>query len=191
MFFLCRSKIVWENRKHGDQGNDCLVSVDGTDCRIPFQQASPESFYTYKHNGAGLRYEVALCILTGWIVWVMGPFPPGDWVDVECFRFALKQKLDRFEHVEADDGYIGEDPGKVKVPGSMVHDQDEKQLYVRGRVRRRQETVNLRIKFFTCMNTVFRHHISFHGTCFKACAVLVQLAIENGHPLFEAGEYLD
>ena len=28
------AQIVWENRKGGDIGNDCLVSVDGTDCSI-------------------------------------------------------------------------------------------------------------------------------------------------------------
>jgi len=33
-------QIVWENRKKGDKGNDCLVSVDGTDCHIPRQNAA-------------------------------------------------------------------------------------------------------------------------------------------------------
>ena len=91
-------------------GNDCLISVDGTDCPIPYQQAVPEAWYTKKFNGHGLRYEIGVCIITGYIVWLMGPFPCGDWPDIVCFRYALRQMLDASERVEADDGYIGEDP---------------------------------------------------------------------------------
>jgi len=130
-------------------------------------------------------------MLTGEIVWVMGPFPCGDWPDVEIFRCALKHLLGENERVEADDGYIGEDPKNVKVPASVVHDQDNKQLHVRSRVRRRQETVNKRIKQFTCMKVTFRHALSFHGDCFRACAVLTQLSIECGHPLFDTSEHQD
>ena len=32
----------------------------------------------------------------------MGPFPCGDWPDIVCFRYALKQMLDDEERVEAD-----------------------------------------------------------------------------------------
>jgi hypothetical protein len=100
--------------------------------------------------------------------------------------------LEEGERVEADDGYVGEDPLNVKAASSIVHDQDEKLLYIRSRVRRRHETVNKRIKQFKCMDTVFRHDISFHGTCFCACVVvLTQLSINNGHPLFSVSEYSD
>jgi len=114
----------------------------------------------------------------------MGPFPCGDWPDVECFRFAVKQMLEDDERVEADDGYVGEDPVNAKVPGSVVHQHDDKQLCIRGIVRRRHETANKRIKQFECVNTVFRHDLSFHGDCFK-------LSIENGHPLFPTQDYRD
>jgi hypothetical protein len=187
--FFCW-KIVWEDRKKGDVQSDCLVSVDGTDCRIPMQRQAPEAFYSHKFNGPpGLRYEVAVCILTGDIVSVVGPFPCGDWPDVEIFRYCLKGMLDEYERVEADDGYVGEDPVNVKVPGSLVHMHDEQQLYIRSRVRRRHETVNKRIKQFKCLDTVFRHGLSFHGTCFRACAVLTQLSIKHGNPLFTVDNY--
>lgn len=167
------------------------MSVDGTDCMIAYQQAAPEAFYTYKHNCSGLRYEIGVCIRTGDIVWVMGPFPCGDWPDIEIFRYALKQLLEENERVEADDGYVGEDPSNIKVPGSIVHQHGNKQLYVRGRVRRRHETVNKRIKQFKCLDTVFRHNLDFHGDCFRACAVLTQLQFEIGHPMFSTDEYKD
>lgn len=191
MFILHFYKICWENRKKGDKRNDCLTSVDATDCHIYRQHDNPKAFFSHKFGGPGLRYEIAVCILTGDIVWVMGPFPCGDWPDIVIFRYALRNLLEEGERVEADDGYVGEDPQNVKAASSMVHDQDEKQLYIRSRVRRRHETVNKRIKQFKCMDTVFRHDISFHGTCFRACAVLTQLSINNGHPLFSINEYSD
>ena len=30
-----------------------------------------------KHNGPGIKYEVAVCIKPGWIVWANGPFKAG------------------------------------------------------------------------------------------------------------------
>merc|ERR1719217_159460 len=61
--------IVWEHRKTNDRGDDCLVSVDCTDC--PFQQIlidNPDkpgkkminkALYSFKLEGPGLRYEIA------------------------------------------------------------------------------------------------------------------------------------
>ena len=122
---------MWENRKRGDIGNDCLVSVDGTDCSILRQKGDPKSWSSHKFNmKPGVRYELGICILTDDIVWVMGPLPCGDWPDINVFRYALKQMLDEGERVEADDGYVGDDPTHVKVPGSFVHPQEDKILCV-------------------------------------------------------------
>lgn len=171
------------------------MSVDGVDCKILRQMKAHEAFNSHKFGGKGggpgLRYEVGLCILTGDIVWVLGPFPCGDWPDINIFRFALKHLLEDGERVEADDGYVGEDPLRVKTTHGAVHNPDPQVKYVRARVRLRHETVNKRIKQFECMKTVFRHAVEFHGTCFRACAVLTQLSINNGNPLFEVGQYLD
>ena len=166
-----------------------LVSFAGR-YRIHRQNAAPKAWFSHKFGGPGVRYEVGVCILTGWIVWVLGPFPCGDWPDISIFRFALKNMLEPNERVEADDGYVGEDPLHVKAPASMVHDQDEKRKIMRSRVRSRHETVNKRLKQFKCLE-IFRHDVQLHGTCFRACAVLTQLEIENGHPLFSVSEYSD
>ncbi|MEL7343218.1 MAG: hypothetical protein AAGM67_22230, partial [Bacteroidota bacterium] len=67
-------QIVWENRKKQDIRNDCLVSVDGVDFQIPY---SGRQFKSHKFKfGSALRYEAAVCILTGELVWVNGPFEP-------------------------------------------------------------------------------------------------------------------
>ena len=65
-------KIVWENRKLRDMGNDCFVSVDGVDFEItepyPYERVWSKRWFTPKFKGPGVRYEVAICILTGEIV---------------------------------------------------------------------------------------------------------------------------
>jgi hypothetical protein len=92
--------------------------------------------------------------------------------------------LDLNERVEADDGYIGEDPVHVKTPSGPRIDTPAEQRY-KSTLRMRHETVNKRIKTFGCLSTKhFRHDAVFHSGCFRAVAVLIQLSIERGHPLF-------
>lgn len=189
--YLMDKVVIWENRKIGDIGNDCLVSIDCTDCKVPKQNSNAKAFTSHKFKESGVRYEIAVCIITGEIVWVMGPLPCGDWPDVEVFRFAIKHMLGPFERVEADDGFIGEDPEKAKVPASMVHDQDDRVLRVRSIVRRRHETVNKRIKQFRSVKNVFEHDLTLHAYFFRACVVLTQLSIKNGEPLFSVDDYKD
>ena len=73
-------------------------------------------WYSYKFNGPGLRYEVGLCILTGRIVWVHGPIPPGGWNDLQIFRHSLVTHLGQGERVETDRGYRGEYPQRGRIP---------------------------------------------------------------------------
>ncbi len=72
-FFLL--KIWFGNRKRGDVGNDCLLSVDGTDFHVAKSYEKP--FYSHKFKKSGFRYEVALCMTTGDICWWAGPYLPG------------------------------------------------------------------------------------------------------------------
>ena len=55
---------------------------------------------------------------------------------------------------------------------------------MQSRVRSRQETVNKRFKQWEILVQVYRHDITMHGYVFRAIAVITQLAIENGEPLF-------
>ena len=79
------TQIVWENRFLGVQNarNKCFVSVDGTD--LPIQEPCrpiDKSYYSHKINQAAVRYEVAVGISNGYIVWVNGPFPAGEYSDL-------------------------------------------------------------------------------------------------------------
>ena len=84
-----------------DKGNDCLISVDGTDFQIP---EHGQTLYSHKFKKSGLHCEVALCILTGSIVWINGPYECRLWPDISIFSNSLKTHLAPNERVEADDG---------------------------------------------------------------------------------------
>lgn len=131
---------------------------------------------------------MALNILTGDICWINGPFLPGEKNDLEIFRSSLMTWLEPFERVEADDGYEGEAPLKVKCPSSIGIPEEKHRMM--GIVRRRQETVNRRFKQWSILKQVFRHELSMHGRVFAAIVVISQLAIQNGEPLFQV-EYSD
>ena len=179
-------QVKWKNRYHGDVQNDCLVSVDGTDFQIPFLG---RKFHSHKYKfGSALRYKVAVCILSGVLVWINGPYEPGIWNDISIFRHALLTELDDGERVEADNGYRGELPMYVKCPKSIAnHAAIEAAAAF---VRRQQKMINKRFKQWGILKQVFRGDITQHGQVFRVCAIVTQLAIENGEPLFQV-DYKD
>ena len=159
------------------------MSIDGTDFRIPNHGPA---FLSHKYNKkSALRYEVGLCILTGDIVWINGPYEAGRWPDIEIFRDSLLSFLEENERVEADDGYIGEHPAHVKCPKGFANLQITE--YMQQRIRNRQETVNKRFKDWGCLKVTWRGELSLHGDVFRLIAVVTQLSINNGEKLFECG----
>jgi DDE superfamily endonuclease len=158
------------------------MTVDGTDFRIA-EHGKP--FYSFKFRKSALRYEVALCILTGDIVWINGPYEAGRWNDISIFRNSLMSHLAPNERVEADDGYVGEHPQHVKCPKGFANIPETE--YMQQRARNQQETVNKRFKNWGCMKQVWRHDIALHGEAFRATAVVTQISINNGEKLFEVG----
>ncbi len=61
---------------------------------------------------------------------------------------------------------------------------------MQGTARSHHETLNRRLKNWGILEKVYRHDITVHGMVFYACAVITQLSIANGEPLFEI-EYGD
>ena len=78
-------QIKWENRFHGYRGRSCLVMVDGTDFWICELKPFAKGFYSHKFAKAELHYEVGVCIQTGLIVWINGPFAVGKSNDITIF----------------------------------------------------------------------------------------------------------
>jgi len=166
------------------------MSIDGTDFEILQQGPAVKgnAFGSHKYAGkSALRYELGIDILAGNLVWVGGPYPAGAWPDIKIFKNELAHLLEPGERVEADNGYVGH-PDKIKCPNNDCNPTEN--LGMQARVRSRHETFNGRLKFWGILGQVYRHDIRVHGSVFYACAVITQLAIMNGEPLFEV-EYGD
>lgn len=133
------NQILFENRKKGDNGSDCLLSVDGTDFRIRWLS---RIFWSYKFKMCGLRYEVGIGIQSGDICWINGPYEPGLYNDDMIFGDALVQELEPGERVEADDGYRGHAPEHVRCPSCISNPIEDEAM--QKRVRSRHETCNKR-----------------------------------------------
>ena len=86
--------------------------------------------------------KFAFCIKTGWFVWIHGVFPCVDWPDVCIFHHGFKNMLGEKEHVEADDGHIGEDPKHIKVPKGIRYKQNDNQHTAAALARHHHETGN-------------------------------------------------
>ena len=85
---------------------DCMISVDCLDCPCSEKYPFSTEIFSVKFNGPGIKYEVGICIKTGHIVWINGPFPAGK-PEVTIFRGDLETKLLPWELVEADTGLTG------------------------------------------------------------------------------------
>jgi hypothetical protein len=174
-------QICFNDRKAGGTDKDCQLTIDGTDCKMEWQGIKRTgAFLSHKFNYAVLRYEVGICIKTGMIVWIHGPFPCGDWPDISIFCYALMNMLDEDERIEADDGYCGEDPDHIKTPAGIRFNQSERSHEARALARSCHETANNLLKAFNVLSGVFQHDIEKHSECFCACAVLTQLSLELG-----------
>jgi hypothetical protein len=109
-------QIVFESRlgMH-DVLNNCTMTVDGTDFRIPQKGAATKgnTFASHKYVGkSALRYELGVDILTGNLVWIQGPYPAGKYTDIKFFNKVLRNFLEPGERVEADAGQRRESNGE-------------------------------------------------------------------------------
>lgn len=155
-----------------DNGSVCLVTIDGTDFKIREPSPWDEKWYSHKINHAGLRYEVGICIQTGWIVWINGPYPPGDWPDSEIARDGVCHELDDGEKFLADGTYAICEGYSDTPTGHRTYDQ-----YMRQKARSLHERINGAFKVFGALAQTFRHRRDKHGLVFMAAANLVQASI--------------
>ena len=198
-YFVCRiaelkdDVIQLENRFEGLGGvayTNCFMSADGTDCPVFEPWPFSPSMYSHKLNGPALKYEVGVCLMTGRIVWVNGPFE-GSANDATIFKNGLSLVLHDEEKVECDRGYKGDD--KMMVP-NMGFDSKERKM--KSNARAQHEAVNGRLKQFNVLTCHFRHMKTNaegtmkqkHKLCFNAVAVITQLKFTvGGEAIFERG----
>ena len=167
----------------------CFVSVDGTDCPVFEPWPFDSKMFSHKTNGPALKYEVAVAISTGYIVWVNGPFKGGKG-DSKIFQEGLKHHLYQDEMVEVDAGYRGDD--KFMNPSMASDSKGRKNKSI---VRGRHENVNSRLKIYNVLTSYFRHmkpnnkFMVKHGMCFDSVAVITQLKMEFGRERLYDVEY--
>jgi hypothetical protein len=192
---LKKETIDLENRFTGvDFKNppktNCYMSIDATtDCPINEPMPFDKKWYSQKINGPGVKYEVGVCIITGHIIWINGPFPASE-NDGTIMSETLAPLLCEDEAVEVDGGYSGNPRMKGPTVAKASIERKQKSL-----VRGRHEIVNSRLKIYNVLNISFRHTGKYderseellrkHGICFIAIAVITQIGFTTGEAIFD------
>ena len=177
---IAGTDIICFDKRKRNLPKDALatISVDGTDFKIQEPFPFNKKWCSHKFNGAALKYEVAISIFSGDIVWVYGPHR-GAKHDITIFKENLRNKLDNGEMIEGDKGYIDGNWIRSKEDYSTVKERREK-----GRLRNRHETVNRRFKCWSILKQEYRHDIKKHEYIFRSIANLTQMGIDAGDCLF-------
>ena len=125
---------------------------------------------------AGLYYGVGVCIQTGLIVWINGPFVVGKYNDITIFQLKMIYELLDWEMVEVDQGYVGQ-LNKIHVKYELG--VSENQFEAKTRARARGEMINGRFKNFCVLTNRYRHKISMYSYVFHAVAALMQISLTS------------
>lgn len=153
------------------------VSIDGVDFMINEPTPFSKIWYSHKHNGPGLRYEIALSIPNGFIVWVHGGVPCGEYSDLKLARELFVHFLEPQEKAIADRGY--RDQQYFITPATKPYYPKIKQILAR------HETINKRMKQWKCLGSRFRHKLHKHPLCFHAIANITNFILKNGDHLYD------
>lgn len=124
-----------------------------------------------------MRYDVGVSINGGHIMWINGPFRPGEFNNLQILCQNLRNELEENEKVCADDGY-----GDRKWLRKCHIEKSEKQFF--ARIFSRHESVNGMLKRFRVFTVPFRHKLYKHKVCFYEIANICQALILYGEPLF-------
>jgi DDE superfamily endonuclease len=180
-------KIVWhyDAELNNEIGEEIVfATIDGTHCKILEPRKHPsKGWFSYKQGGPAFAYEICTAIYHQKIIWVNGPFRPGEYNDILMARAqnGILTMIPDGKKVMGDNGYHGESE-KITTPNR--HDS-ELVKRKKGRAMARQETINRRIKSYGVIKGPFRSDPSNHQMVFEAVCVLVQYDLENGSLLYE------
>ncbi len=148
-------QVDFESHLNHNVGNDCLMSDDGPNFRIPQkgQTKKENPFGSHKYAGnSALRYKLGIDILAGRLVWIQDPYPAGKWPDIKIFNAVLLHFFEPFKQVKANDGYCGH-TNKIKCPKNKANPAAN--LAMQGQVRAHHETLNGCLKNWGILSQVF------------------------------------
>ena len=115
-----------------------------------------------------------MCIQTGLVVWINGPFVVGKYNNIIIFQSKMIYKLLDWEVVEVDQGYVGQ-PNKIQMKYELRVSENQ----FKAKARARGEKINRRFKNFCVLTDRYRHKISMHSYVFHAVAVLMQISLTS------------
>ena len=172
--------IVWP----GSFRTRFTVTVDGVHFHIKEPTHSEykidTGYFSHKHGGAGVDYEIAISIFEPRVLWINGPYPSGIG-DREIFKNRLRAMIPRGHIALMDRGYRG--GGKCV---STVNGLDSDELNeFKTRALARHENFNSRLKRYAILRERFRCQHNKHGVVFTAVACICQLEMIHGSPLFD------
>lgn len=121
-----------------------------------------------------MRYEIGVCISTGWIVWANGPFRCGAYPDELVAKKALHHILDEDEKYVADGGYKSY---LAIIPADAITQHETDYMKV---CRSRHETINGYFKTFASIANIFTRDVSKHGLFTHSIINIVQIGIMHG-----------
>jgi len=163
--------------------NKIRVTVDYTDFKIKEPRPFDKGWFSHKFKGPGVRYLVAVSVVTGWIVWIEGPFMCGLWPDCKIANERLVHLLEEDERYFGDRGFRG--GIKAITPYQLTGEQNQPLKRLAAVARARHKTVNARIKSLKILQDQFRHDpTTQHGVVFDAIAKITQLQMESGRSIF-------
>ena len=150
--------------------------LDGTECpvRRPIYNSVQQQFYSGKKKKHTIKYEIAVQIDTGKIVWVAGGVS-GNVHDLTLTRTCgILNHLLPGEHIMADLGYIGE--LQIITPIKMPRNEQEIAWNSHiSSIRILVENSLCRIKNFNCLTIPWRHERDLHPMVFTIICNLVNL----------------
>ena len=127
-------------------------------------------FYSGKAKKHTIKYDIGICIHTGFIVWIGGGVP-GSVHDLTLAQEGIAKKFQNQIFV-GDKGYVGDERfiTPFKNPQNEIQKLWNSEL---RKVRVSVEHTYSKFKLFHCLNTPWRHNIEYHPLVFQIIANLV------------------
>jgi hypothetical protein len=161
-------QVDLEKCKNCNIGNDCLMSINGTDFRIPQTGKATTNNWFASHKYAGksaLRYKIGVSILGGDLVWIQGPYPAGQITDIKIFNKILRHFLEPGKRVEADNSYVGA-TNKIECLSNLCNPIKNKGM--QSHICSHYKTINGWFKMWGILKEVYHYNIRRHGEVFWA-----------------------